>query len=176
MSKVKICVQESSDLTQDNLNKIFQYYFQDNSATVTVKEGGEVFVGKNDQLQSDIKRWTVSVARKDESDVEISFIVKTTLTTSFHRFNSRIARQFFSETFWYKHALPVLKQIHPDIANISPDWYFAYCNYEDSFRPDWVDNNCNMIIRQLHHKDEVGIILMENVAVQVKFMKKKGEG
>ena len=123
----------------------------------------------------------------------LSFIVKTTLTTAFHRFNSRIARQFFSginqsefsiivtwlktnqlharqffsETFWYKHALPVLKQIDPNIANISPDWYFAYSNYEDSFRPDWVDNNCGQIVRQLHHKDEVGIILMENVAVKV---------
>ena len=77
MSKAKISVQKSSDLTQDNLDKIFQHYFQDDSVTVTVKERGEEFVAKNDQLQSDIKRWTVSVSRREAPDVEISFIVKT---------------------------------------------------------------------------------------------------
>ena len=52
----------------------------------------------------------------------------------------------------------------PEVGEISPECYYAYCNYEDSFRPDWVDRRCNTLIRALHHKNEQGVILLENLA------------
>ena len=35
----------------------------------------------------------------------------------------------------------------PKVRRISPSCHYAWSNYEDSFRPDWWDNNCGMLIR-----------------------------
>ena len=35
----------------------------------------------------------------------------------------------------------------PEVRRISPSCHYAWSNYEDSFRPDWWDNNCGMLIR-----------------------------
>ena len=102
-------VHTAKDLTEETLSDIFSdYYASDASDGVDVKirADNQTFTADDDGLQSDIKKWTVDINLGDENR-ELSFIVKTSLTSSFHKFNSRISRQFFSETFWYKHALPV---------------------------------------------------------------------
>ena len=158
---VKLKVERISDLTQENLNKIFQHYFQDKTLSVEILKGHQNFLGQNDQFQSDIKKWEVNIIRQGEKK-NLSFIVKTTTDSSFQQFNTRISRQFFTETFWYKFAFPTLKKDFPELAPLSPTWYFAYSNYEDSFRADYCDKSCGYFCRAFHHKNEVGIILMEN--------------
>ena len=94
------------DLTEQNLTKIFRHYFQDDRVVVKIVKDNETFIGKNDGYQSEIKKWTAEISGGGEKR-ELTFIVKTSLQSSFNKINSRLARQFFSETFWYKHALPV---------------------------------------------------------------------
>ena len=103
----KICVQTPADLTEENLTKIFQYYLRDEKVRVKIVQGDETFTGKYDGFQSEIKKWTIELEGGNVEKKQLVFIVKTTLKSQFHGFNSRLARQFFSETFWYKHALPV---------------------------------------------------------------------
>ena len=104
-------VHTAKDLTEETLSDIFSdYYASDASDGVDVKirVDNQTFTAEDDGLQSDIKKWTVDISwTVGDENRELSFIVKTSLTSSFHKFNSRISRQFFSETFWYKHALPV---------------------------------------------------------------------
>ena len=145
---VRIKVEKISDLTHGNLTKIFQHYFKDKNLTLIIKEGQQDFLGQNDQFQSEIKKWVVNIKRNGETK-EMSFIAKTTTDKPFQQFNTRISRQFFTETFWYKFAFPVLKAEFPEIAALSPDWYFAFSNYEDSFRPDWCDRSCGYFCRAL---------------------------
>ena len=158
---VRIKVEKSSDLTQENLTKIFQHYFQDKNLSLEILTGKQNFLGQNDQFQSDIKKWEINIIRNGEKK-KLSFIAKTTTGEPFQQFNTRITRQFFTETFWYKFAFPILKKDFPEIAPLSPAWYYAYSNYEDSFRPDCCDKSCGFFCRAFHHKNEVGIILMEN--------------
>ena len=40
-----------------------------------------------------------------------------------------------------------LSAMFPEVRRLSPGWYYAWSNYEESFRPDWWDNNCGMFIR-----------------------------
>ena len=54
----------------------------------------------------------------------------------------------------------------PEVGRVSPGWYYGFSNYEDSFRPDWVDKHC-AAFRQLHHKDEQGLLLLENIGDEV---------
>ena len=54
----------------------------------------------------------------------------------------------------------------PEVGSVSPGWYYGFSNYEDSFRPDWVDKHCAPF-RQLHHKDEQGLLLLENIGDEV---------
>ena len=61
-----------------------------------------------------------------------------------------------------------MSSIFPEVASISPGWYYAFSNYEDSFRPDWWDLHCGTLIRQMHHKDEQGILLLEDIGAQVR--------
>ena len=177
-SNDKLCVEKMSDLTEENLSKIFRFYFRDASVKVKILSGNEKFIGDLENYQSEIARWTVRVWRgrdTDQQPADLSFIVKTSLGGGFAKFNSRITRQFFTETFWYKHALPVrcaininiysihkhlnddwqylissyqeLSAMFPEVRRLSPGWYYAWSNYEESFRPDWWDNNCGMFIR-----------------------------
>jgi len=149
------------DLTHENLTRVFQEYFQDKNLTMTVLTSQNEFLGQNDQFQSDIKKWEVEILSCGEKK-SLSFIVKTTVGNAFHKFNTRITRQFFTEIFWYKFAFPVLKKEFPEMKSLSPTHYYAYSNYEESFRPDFCDNNCGFMCRALHHKNEEGLILLEN--------------
>ena len=102
-------VHTAKDLTEETLSDIFSDYYPSDASDgvdVKIRADNQTFTADDDGLQSDIKKWTVDINLGDENR-ELSFIVKTSLTSSFHKFNSRISRQFFSETFWYKHALPV---------------------------------------------------------------------
>ena len=104
------------DLTEENLTKIFKEYFQDPQLKLKVVSGKKNFLSQNDQFQSDIKKWELLITR-DGQEKQISFIAKTTAESSFQKFNTRIARQFFTETFWYKYAFPVLKKEFPELAS-----------------------------------------------------------
>ena len=154
-------VEKISDLTEENLTKIFQEFFKDKTLSLEILKGQHDFLGKNDQFQSDIKKWEVKI-KKNGEERKLSFIAKTTTELTLQRWSTRLTRQFFTETFWYKYALPVLKSDFPELVHLSPSLYFAYSNYEDSFRPDYCDKSCGTFCRTLHHKDEVGILLLEN--------------
>ena len=60
-----------------------------------------------------------------------------------------------------------MRSIFPEVGSISPGWYYGFSNYEDSFRPDWWDKHCGAFIRQMHHKDEQGILLLEDIGDKV---------
>ena len=45
-------------------------------------------------------------------------------------------RTWFSETFWYKYAYPVLSAEFPELKTISPSCYYSYSSIEETFRKD----------------------------------------
>ena len=104
-----ICVKKPSDLTEENLTKIFCHFFQEPSLKVELlsEKKNEKFIGDLDNFQSEINKWTVRIVREGQSPTSLSFIMKTTGGSKLQKFNSRVQRQFFSECFWYKHAFPV---------------------------------------------------------------------
>ena len=159
---VPVKVERISDLTPGNLTKIFQHYFRDKNLALEITKDSHDFLGQNDQFQSEIKRWEVRVQSSNGTTQNVSFIAKTTVEKGMQQFNTRITRQFFTETFWYKYAMPVLKREFPEIASISPTYYYAFSNYEDSYRPDYCDRHCGLYCRAFHHKNELGILLLEN--------------
>ena len=61
-----------------------------------------------------------------------------------------------------------MRSIFPEVGSVSPGCYYGFSNYEDSLRPDCWDKHCGAFIRQMHHKDEQGILLLENIADEVK--------
>ncbi len=42
-------------------------------------------------------------------------------------------RPFVKEVFWFKHALPALAKLYPEISKISPVCFYASSNYINSF-------------------------------------------
>ena len=106
---MRICVERPSDLTEENLTKIFRHFFKEPSLKVELlsEKKNEKFIGDLDNFQSEINKWTVRIVREGQTPTNLSFIMKTTGGSKLQKFNSRVQRQFFSECFWYKHALPV---------------------------------------------------------------------
>ena len=107
--KMKISVERSSDLTEENLTKIFKHYFQDSSVKVELlsEKKNEKFIADKENFQSEINKWTVRILREGNPPEDLSFIMKTSHGTKLQKINSRTQRQFFTECFWYKHAFPV---------------------------------------------------------------------
>ena len=158
---IEVILEKLSDLTQENLEYMFRKYYRDENLSIKIITGQQDFLGQNDQFQSEIKKWTISIDKNGEKR-ELSFIGKETVNKSLQLFNTRVTRPFFTEVFWYKFAFPVLKKEFPEISTISPTSYYAYSNYEDSFRPDCFDKNCGNFCRMIHHKNEAGLIVMED--------------
>ena len=106
---MKISVERPSDLTEENLTKIFCHFFQEPSLKVELQseKKNEKFIGDLDNFQSEINKWTIKIIREGQPPTNLSFIMKTTGGSKMQKFNSRVQRQFFSECFWYKHAFPV---------------------------------------------------------------------
>ena len=102
-------IERPSELTQENLIKIFRHYFQEPSLNVELlgEKKNEKFIGDKENFQSEINKWTITILREGQPPTSLSFIMKTTSGSKFQKFNSRVQRQFFSECFWYKHAFPV---------------------------------------------------------------------
>ena len=97
-------IEKISDLTEINLAKIFQKYFKDKSISVEIVKGQHNFLGKNDQFQSEIKKWEVNIVTNGQGK-KLTFIAKSTPDSKFQQWCTRLTRQFFTETFWYKYAL-----------------------------------------------------------------------
>ena len=107
-------IERPSELTQENLIKIFRHYFQEPSLNVELlgEKKNEKFIGDKENFQSEINKWTITILREGQLPTSLSFIMKTTSGSKFQKFHSRVQRQFFSECFWYKHAFPVGFQIN----------------------------------------------------------------
>ena len=109
VKKTMISVEKPTDLTEENLTKIFRHFFQEPTLNVELlgEKKNERFIADKENFQSEINKWTIRILREGQEPTDLSFIMKTTSGSKFQRFNSRIQRQFFSECFWYKHAFPV---------------------------------------------------------------------
>ena len=163
MVQPRACVTDFSHLTRENLTTIFQHYYRSPSLGLTVLSEGKRFTGLNDQFQSEIEKWLVKVWEVGGQEREVSLVAKTVAPTNFQKWGQRLTRQFFTEVFWYKYALPELGRDFPEIVPLSPVSYLACSNYEDSYLPDQWDrgcgtNYCGWMCRSFHHKNEEGML------------------
>ena len=65
-------VKKLSDLTPENLTKIFQYHFQDDTVRVQIASGND-FSSKSDHFQSEMKCVNVTVSREGSNPKLIRF-------------------------------------------------------------------------------------------------------
>ena len=56
------------DLSTETITQILQEHYNDASLKVVSVNGNEVFLAKNDNFNSEIKRWTVQFQRGNDSE------------------------------------------------------------------------------------------------------------
>ena len=79
-----------SDLTEQNLTKIFRKFFNDTSLRIEIQDDNQKFLEDNDNFQSEIKKCQLKLegAACRDLDREFSVIIKTSLLGSGSLFNS----------------------------------------------------------------------------------------
>jgi hypothetical protein len=72
MGKVKC----PKDLTKETISVILQEHFNNSKVKVIFLDGNETFLAKNDNFNSDIKKWAVQfeMEEKGETETSLSFI------------------------------------------------------------------------------------------------------
>ncbi len=147
-------------LIDDNIQTILRTYYGDDSLTLVsvtrpVKDNNTTPSTEsnskkrerkgNDHFCSNIDKWTAVVKMDKEdagtTDETLALLVKAMPNGFFHKYLSKVHKMFMREVFWYCEALPVLRDLHPDLdkLGLSPRCYHGITTFDKDFR--WVINN-----------------------------------
>ena len=135
MAEIKIScshIKHKDQLTKENLSLIFKSYYEDHSLQVEqVRDNAEGKVGEH--YQSEISKLSVKL----KNDINpIRLIVKEPIGQSLPaKINSRLVKPFMREAFWYTEAVPVLKNVDPEIESMSPKCFHAMTPFQDDYQP-----------------------------------------
>ena len=179
-------VHDIKDLNKDNLQEILQSSLASNNIKViSIQDPGSDLGSKNDQFASILKKVVVVIC-EDGVERKLHMVAKSALEKGVLAKLSKLGWFIFTrESLWFKTVLPMLlENLSADqsesLQKILPKCYYAYSNYEDTDRDDFMFRNillCFCCIIPCR-KRERGIILMENLKeskyVDMKEIEKKG--
>lgn len=140
------------ELTEEDWTKLLREKLNENITVKAVLRSEALTLGKNDQLNSNIKKIILEIEGQKET---VNVICKSPLDNSFHRVVSKMALPFMKEAFWYNIAHPEFCKAYPELEELSPICYYANSNYSDRMRrPNfWRRHNCVpcILIRYCYH-------------------------
>ena len=139
-------VHDIRDLNKDTLQEILQSSLSSNIKVISIQDPGSDLGSENDQFASILKKIVVVIC-EDGVERKLHMVAKSALEKGVLAKLSKLSWFIFTrESLWFKTVLPMLlENLSADqsesLQKILPKCYYAYSNYEDTDRDDFMFRN-----------------------------------